>query len=116
MSSWWVLAALGLYPAIPGEDVLAIGSPMFPRTRTIEAGRRQASHQGPGTPGPAAPTCAVCAFDGKAAARAVGALPATHATAGRLNFDLAAEPQDWGNGPQALRRPRSGPGNASARG
>jgi predicted alpha-1,2-mannosidase len=29
MSSWWVLASLGLYPAIPGEDVLAIGSPMF---------------------------------------------------------------------------------------
>jgi predicted alpha-1,2-mannosidase len=33
MSSWWVLGALGLYPAVPGTDVLAIGSPLFPRAR-----------------------------------------------------------------------------------
>jgi predicted alpha-1,2-mannosidase len=31
LSSWYVLAALGLYPAIPGTDVLAIGSPLFRR-------------------------------------------------------------------------------------
>ncbi len=30
MSSWWVFGALGLYPAVPGTDVLAIGSPLFP--------------------------------------------------------------------------------------
>jgi predicted alpha-1,2-mannosidase len=29
MSSWWVFGALGLYPQVPGEDVLAIGSPLF---------------------------------------------------------------------------------------
>lgn len=29
MSSWYIFAALGLYPAIPGTDVLAIGSPLF---------------------------------------------------------------------------------------
>lgn len=33
MSAWWVLGALGLYPAIPGEDVLVVGSPLFPETR-----------------------------------------------------------------------------------
>jgi putative alpha-1,2-mannosidase len=28
-SAWYVLAALGLYPATPGTDRLAIGSPLF---------------------------------------------------------------------------------------
>lgn len=31
MSSWYVFAALGLYPAVPGEDILAMSSPLFPR-------------------------------------------------------------------------------------
>ena len=30
MSAWWVLGALGLYPAVPGTDVLALSTPMFP--------------------------------------------------------------------------------------
>ena len=29
MSSWYVFAALGFYPAIPGTDVLVFGSPLF---------------------------------------------------------------------------------------
>jgi predicted alpha-1,2-mannosidase len=29
MSSWWVFGALGFYPAIPGDDVLVLGSPLF---------------------------------------------------------------------------------------
>ncbi len=33
MSAWYVFGALGLYPAIPGTDVLAIGSPLFRRAR-----------------------------------------------------------------------------------
>jgi predicted alpha-1,2-mannosidase len=31
MSAWYVLAALGMYPEIPGSDVLALGSPLFPQ-------------------------------------------------------------------------------------
>ena len=31
LSSWWVWAALGLYPVVPGRDVLAINGPLFPR-------------------------------------------------------------------------------------
>lgn len=51
MSSWWVLAALGVYPAIPGEDVLALGSPMFPRA-TIELPGGRLRIDAPGaTPG-----------------------------------------------------------------
>ncbi len=28
-SAWYVFAALGLYPAVPGVDTLAVGSPLF---------------------------------------------------------------------------------------
>ncbi len=31
MGAWWVFGALGMYPAVPGTDVLALGSPLFPR-------------------------------------------------------------------------------------
>jgi predicted alpha-1,2-mannosidase len=32
MSAWYVLGALGLYPLIPGDDTLALGSPLFRKT------------------------------------------------------------------------------------
>ena len=31
MSSWYIFGALGMYPELPGSDVLAIGSPLFPK-------------------------------------------------------------------------------------
>jgi predicted alpha-1,2-mannosidase len=40
MSAWYVFGALGLYPAIPGSDVLALGSPLFPRAVLRLGGRR----------------------------------------------------------------------------
>lgn len=32
MSSWYVWAALGLYPAVPGRAEVLLGSPLFPKT------------------------------------------------------------------------------------
>ena len=31
MSSWYVFGALGMYPELPGSDILVTGSPLFPR-------------------------------------------------------------------------------------
>lgn len=31
MSSWYVFGALGMYPELPGSDILVLGSPLFPR-------------------------------------------------------------------------------------
>jgi len=40
MSAWYVFGALGLYPEIPGADVLALGSPLFPKvTLRLRRGR-----------------------------------------------------------------------------
>ena len=38
MSSWYVWAALGLYPAIPGRAELLLGSPLFPKAVVHRAG------------------------------------------------------------------------------
>jgi predicted alpha-1,2-mannosidase len=38
MSAWYVLASLGLYPAIPGSDTLLLNSPSFRRARLQLAG------------------------------------------------------------------------------
>jgi predicted alpha-1,2-mannosidase len=31
MTSWWVFNAIGLYPPIPGSDVMTVGAPLFSR-------------------------------------------------------------------------------------
>lgn len=31
MSSWYVFSALGMYPELPGSDILVVGSPLFPK-------------------------------------------------------------------------------------
>jgi len=31
MSSWYVFAALGMYPELPGSDILVLDSPLFPK-------------------------------------------------------------------------------------
>jgi predicted alpha-1,2-mannosidase len=39
MSAWYVLAALGLYPAVPGTDALTLSGPLFRHARLRLAGR-----------------------------------------------------------------------------
>jgi len=40
LSSWYVFAALGLYPEVPGVGLLAIASPLFPHASVALAHRR----------------------------------------------------------------------------
>jgi predicted alpha-1,2-mannosidase len=46
MSAWYVFGALGFYPAVPGTDVLALGSPLFP-SATLRLGRGRLSITAP---------------------------------------------------------------------
>lgn len=48
MSAWYVLAALGLYPAAPGTDTLILGSPLFPHARLRLAGGKVLRVKAPG--------------------------------------------------------------------
>ncbi|WP_377268515.1 GH92 family glycosyl hydrolase [Peterkaempfera sp. SMS 1(5)a] len=38
MSSWYVWSMLGLYPAVPGSDLLVLGSPAFPAVTVSQPG------------------------------------------------------------------------------
>jgi predicted alpha-1,2-mannosidase len=43
LSAWYVFGALGLYPAVPGVGVLALGSPLFARARIAMPHHRRAT-------------------------------------------------------------------------
>ena len=89
MSAWWVLGALGIYPAVPGMDVLALGSPLFSsETVSLANGtlRIRAPRASEGTPYVQRLT-----VDGRRATRPwlrFGAL----SRGGTLRFDLSAHP------------------------
>lgn len=108
MSSWYLFGALGFYPAIPGTDVLVLGSPLF----------KQATIHLPG---------GAVTIDAPAASRErpyVGGLAidgspvdqpwvpfAELADGAQLHFALAAEPNPaWGSGGEAA--PPSFPSDA----
>jgi predicted alpha-1,2-mannosidase len=47
MSAWWVFGALGLYPAVPGADLLVLNGPLFQRaTISLPRGRLILDAQG----------------------------------------------------------------------
>jgi predicted alpha-1,2-mannosidase len=48
MSSWYVWAALGLYPETPGVPVLALGAPIFPEAQISLPGGHQLVENAPG--------------------------------------------------------------------
>ena len=49
MSAWWVLGAIGLYPAVPGSDLLALNGPLFAHaTISLPGGRLTIDAEGVG--------------------------------------------------------------------
>jgi predicted alpha-1,2-mannosidase len=95
MSAWYVLGALGLYPAIPGTDVLAIGGPLFPRADVRLPGgtlRIRAAGAMPGRP-----YVKSLRRNGRAFAKPwlrFGSL----ACGARLDLRMAGTPRPWGRG------------------
>jgi predicted alpha-1,2-mannosidase len=93
MSAWYVLAALGLSPVIPGTDVLALGAPLFPR---IEIRRSQGGITIVGRGGGRdRPYVRGLHVDGRAHGRPWMAF-AGIAHGAELTFTLAAGPGMWG--------------------
>ena len=98
MSAWYVLGALGLYPAIPGTDVLALGGPLFPRADVRLPGgllRIRAAGAMPGRP-----YVKSLRRNGRAFAKPwlrFGSL----ACGARLDFRMAGTPRPWGRDARA---------------
>jgi predicted alpha-1,2-mannosidase len=100
LSSWYVWSALGLYPAIPGAEGLAVGSPLFPSaTISLPNGRRLRIE----APAASASTPYVRSLRLNGSAYASTWLPLARLTGGAtLRFDLAAVPdRRWATGPGA---------------
>ena len=98
MSSWYVWAALGMYPLYPGRAELVLGSPLFEDVTINGGGVRTTIHaKGAGMD---APYIASLSVNGKPDAHAW--LPASFATTGgRLDFTLSKTAQkSWGAKPQ----------------
>jgi predicted alpha-1,2-mannosidase len=98
MAAWWVLSALGLYPAVPGTDVLALTAPLFPRAIVrLPGGTLQIN-----APGAAAHSVAIqsAAIDGRPLTRTW--LPfARLRHGGQLDVVLARRGGSWGTAASA---------------
>lgn len=104
LSAWYVFAALGLYPEVPGTGLLAISSPLFGRAELRLADRRRALILASGR----GPYVDSLRLDGRAHAR-----PWTTycelARGATLSFRLSPRPdRRWGAAP-AARPPSYGP-------
>jgi predicted alpha-1,2-mannosidase len=66
-SAWYVWAALGLYPAIPGAGGLVLGAPLFPSATVMVGGVHPLEISVGGAPGgsAAAPTVRAVTLDGR---------------------------------------------------
>lgn len=96
MSSWYVFAAMGLYPAIPGRAELVIGSPLFPEIAVHRAGGDvRINALGAATNAPYVQKLTV---NGRMSTKTF--LPESFALhGGTLRFELSATPdRAWGSG------------------
>jgi putative alpha-1,2-mannosidase len=112
MSAWWVLGALGLYPAVPGSDVLALASPLFERA-TLRLGDDRVTISAPAA-ARSRPYVQALRVGGRPWARP-WLRAADLRRAGRLAFELGARPdRAWGAAP-ADAPPSLSPGGAAGR-
>jgi predicted alpha-1,2-mannosidase len=69
MTSWWIWNAIGLYPAIPGDDVVTVGAPRFSRVVIDLPAGKTLQIEAPGA-SRATPYIAAASLDGAALDRA----------------------------------------------
>lgn len=92
-SSWLVWASLGMFPVVPGQDVLALTTPAFAKVTIDVPGRAPLSITAAGTAN--RPFIANASLRGRPQAKAWLRFRDL-ADGGLLAFRTAAEPTDWG--------------------
>ncbi|MGQ5580580.1 GH92 family glycosyl hydrolase [Streptomyces sp. ECR3.8] len=100
LSSWYVWANIGLFPAIPGTADLMVSSPVFERVVVDSAdSRRRITLDAPGAG--RAPYVAALRVDGRATSKSW--VPADFTReGGRLDLRMASRPGAWGTGARDL--------------
>jgi predicted alpha-1,2-mannosidase len=97
LSSWYVWAALGLYPSTPGTPILTVSAPLFDRAVIALPGGKSIRISAPGTSGPNhLKYISALSIDGQATDHT--SLPESIIqTGGDLKFSLSAYPNKvWG--------------------
>lgn len=106
MSAWWVFGALGMYPAVPGESLLALASPLFPRTTLrLAGGDVEIRASGAAAESPYLRRLVV---NGRTHGRPWLCLRQL-ARGARVKVRLGATPTRWGAGKRAPSFPADGP-------
>lgn len=125
LSAWYVFAALGLYPEVPGAGVLALGSPLFARAEVRLADRRRllilaSARAGAGRGARAvAPASAPYVDSLRLGGRPHGRPWTTYCELARgatLSFRLRRRPDRRWGAARAARPPSFGPGRPMPRG
>lgn len=99
MSSWYVWSMLGLYPAVPGTDLLVLGSPAFPSVTVSQPGAVPFTVRGRGA-GADAPYVRGLTLGGSPHSRPWLILPELRGRT--LEFTLSTTPsRSWGASPAA---------------
>jgi predicted alpha-1,2-mannosidase len=97
MASWYVLAALGLHPEIPGDDALVLNGPLFPQA-VIHLTHGDVTITGSGA-GDNAPYVQSLTVNGQASS-ACWLRFAEIANGGTLDFTMGTSPNtNWGSNP-----------------
>jgi predicted alpha-1,2-mannosidase len=97
MSSWYVWAAMGMYPAIPGRAELVLNSPLFERITITRPDAAPIVIEAPGASA-GTPYVTGLTVNGRPSTRTW--LPESFATrGGTVRFGLSALPAEWGTGP-----------------
>jgi len=113
MSAWYVWAALGLYPAVPGTNILVLHGPLFPRARVSVPGARPFTIEGQGA-GATRPYVESVTLDGRPQTRTWVTADDLRSGA-TLRFTLGSVPDlSWG-GAAADAPPSFGPVTAGGR-
>ena len=95
-SSWLVWASIGMFPAVPGEDVLTLNTPLFPKVDIEVPGRAPVHIAAPGAP--ADRYVAEATLDGAPLDRAWVRF-ADLVGGASLAFTTSAVPGSWGAAP-----------------
>jgi predicted alpha-1,2-mannosidase len=100
LSSWYVWAAIGMYPETPGTPVLALGSPLFPHTQITLGNGKVLTLNAKGDTDKT-PYIHAMTVNGKAWKRAYLPLSALNGGAA-IGYSLSATPDNsWASGPAA---------------
>jgi putative alpha-1,2-mannosidase len=115
LSAWYVFGALGIYPAVPGVGLLALGSPLFARAQIALPHGRRATISGTAKAPAAAPYVRWLRLDGRRYGRPWISY-CDLARGADLAFVLGPRPNRRWGASHAAAPPSFGPGSPMPRG